>query len=285
MSRIEDALTRAGRPPAPPPGGAEPPPWNFERVAPPPPPPLEAGAGQLLSRLADPLLDKVVISSRIPSASLEQFRRLGATLHHAQTQKGTRVLMVASAQPGEGKTLTATNLALTLSESYRRRVLLIDADLRRPTLHELFALPNVAGLSEGLNSDTEQKLTITPISPMLSLLAAGAPNPDPMSALTSGRMRTVIDEARETFEWVIIDTPPVTLITDAALLAAMVDGIVLVVQAAATPYTLVRRTIDAVGRGRIVGVVLNRAAEPAPRASYYASYLAHSQSGRGLARG
>ena len=77
-------------------------------------------------------------------ASREQYRRLAATLHHAQAEHGLKVVMVASAVPGEGKTLTATNLALTLSESYQRRVLLIDADLRRPSLHDDVQVPNTA---------------------------------------------------------------------------------------------------------------------------------------------
>src|SRR5687768_14195981 len=102
-------------------------------------------------------VDKLVISTTVPHAFREQYRRLGASLHHAQEEGGLKTLMVTSAVPDEGKTLTATNIALTLSESYRRRVLLIDADLRRPSLDEVFMVPKGYGLNEALNSRTERK--------------------------------------------------------------------------------------------------------------------------------
>ena len=92
----------------------------------------------------------------------------------------------------------------------------------------------------------------------LSLLLAGRPDSDPMSGLTSGRMRRLITEAAAHFDWVIIDTPPLVLLPDANLLAAMVDAAILVVGAGKTPYKLITRAIEAVGRSRILGVVLNR---------------------------
>ncbi len=192
-------------------------------------------------------------------ASREQYRRLAATLHHHQTDNGLKVVMIASAMMGEGKTLTAANLALTLSESYQRSVLLIDADLRRPSLNKVFGINGAPGLAEGLSALEEGKVTLHQVSPRLSVLPAGKPSSDPMAGLTSGRMRRVIDEARESFDWVILDTPPVGLLTDANLLAAMVDGTVLVVQAGSTPYDLVKRAVEAIGAARVLGVVLNRA--------------------------
>src|SRR5262249_48843354 len=101
-------------------------------------------------RLGDCAAGKVVVEMGAEMGLVEQYRRLGAVLHHAQLQRGTRSMMIASAVAAEGKTLTATNLALTLSCSYQRRVLLIDADLRRPDLHNMFRLQNHAGLGDGL---------------------------------------------------------------------------------------------------------------------------------------
>src|SRR5205809_576306 len=121
----------------------------------------------------------------VPASAVEQYRRLAAALHHTQLERDTKVLMITSASPGEGKTLTATNLALTLSESYRRNVLLIDADLRRPSIHQMFQLPNVLGLSDGLHSMTEEKLSLIQVSDTLTVLLAGRPDPDPISGLTS----------------------------------------------------------------------------------------------------
>ena len=168
--------------------------------------------------------------------------------------------MVASAVPGEGKTLTASNLALTLSESYQRRVLLVDADLRRPSIHQLFALPSLSGLSDGLRSVEDRKLTLVRGVVAPRGAAGRRPDPDPMSVLTSESHAAVLDEAREKFDWVILDTPPVGLLPDAHLLAAMVDGAVLIVGAGMSPHRAVAKAADVIGRDRILGVVLNRVA-------------------------
>lgn len=221
------------------------------------------------------IAEKIVATPTIRPAFVEQYRRLAGTLHHAQVERNVKVLMVTSALAGEGKSLTATNLALTFSESYHRSVLLIDADLRRPTLHETFQVPNVSGLGDGLRSDREQKLSLVQISTRLTLLTAGRPDPDPMSGLTSDRMKRVVEEAAASFDWVIIDTPPVGLLPDANLLASMVDGTLFVVQAGQTPYQLVQRAVAAIGRDRIFGVVLNRAHDGVGGSYSYYSYYDH----------
>ena len=228
----------------------------------------------LIERIDRALAEKVVVDAKMMSTSREQYRRLAGTLHHAQTANGLKVVMVVSAAPAEGKTLTAANLALTFSESYKRTVLLIDADLRRPALHQVFGTDNARGLTEGLTAPEESKLPVRQVSERLALLQAGQPNGDPMAGLTSERMRRVISEAREAFDWVIIDSPPVVLLPDANLLGAMVDGAVMVVKAGSTPYDLVQRAIEAIGRDRILGIVLNRA-ETAAHAYPYSSYSSY----------
>lgn len=216
--------------------------------------------------------EKLVVHEGIPPIVIEQYRRLAAALHQVQVERGTKVVMVASAMAGEGKTLTAANLSVALSRSFQRRVLLIDADLRRPTVHEVFRISNVRGLNDGLRPDYEGKLPLVELSPTLTVLPAGAPNPDPLSGLTSDRMRRVVDEASKKYEWVVIDTPPVGLLPDANLLAEMADMVVLVVGAGRTPYRSIQRAIDALDRNRIIGVVLNRAAQPASAYEYYQYY-------------
>jgi capsular exopolysaccharide synthesis family protein len=217
--------------------------------------------------------EKLVVSSAVPQAIRENYRRLAATLHHAQAETGLKTLMVTSAMPEEGKTLTATNIALTLSESYQRRVLLIDADLRRPALADVFQLPNVFGLNEVLTSVQERRVSLTQVSRHLSVLTSGAPDQDPMRALTSERMQRLLKEAAAGFDWVIIDTPPIGILTDAKLLSAMVDGALLVIRAGKTPARLVQKAVEAIGRTRIVGVVLNRAnlGPDGRTGSYYSS--------------
>ena len=220
------------------------------------------------------VLGKLVVMPAISPTAVEQYRRLAASLHHAQLERETKVLMVTSASPGEGKTLTSTNLALTLSESYRRNVLLIDADLRRPSVHQMFHIPNVLGLSDALKSETEQRLSLIRVSENLSVLPAGRPDPDPMGGLTSERMRRIIQEATAHFDWVVVDTPPVGFLSDANLLVAMVDVALFVVRAGKSPYRLIQRALDAIGRGRILGVVLNAVDETVDVAgySYYGYY-------------
>jgi capsular exopolysaccharide synthesis family protein len=182
--------------------------------------------------------------------------------------------MIGSALPGEGKTLTAANLALTFSESYKRTVLLIDADLRRPSQHQVFQVQNTSGLSEGLAAMSDNSMKVRQISERLALLPAGQPNSDPMAGLTSSRMHRLVNEARDMFDWVIIDTPPVGLLPDANLLGTFVDGAILVVRAGVTPHDIVRRAVDALGRQKLLGVVLNRA-ERRSAASQYEYYDAY----------
>ena len=238
-----------------------------------PPTPVDTDpAASLLGRLDTGLAEKVVIDSKMTQVSREQYRKLAATLHQAQAVSAIKVVMIASAVAGEGKTLTSSNLALTLSESYKRRVLLIDADLRRPSLHSVFCVDGMTGLSEGLGAPVDQHFPVHQVSPFLTVLPAGRPTADPMAGLTSERMRRLIEEARAGFDWVIVDTPPVGLLPDGHLLTAMVDGAILVVKAGETPYPVVLRALESLGRDRILGVVLNQAADASTRAYYHYKY-------------
>lgn len=301
MTRVSDALTRAraagadGAPAAQPTGSVGVPtlppldtasqPWAIEAPSPAQPaashpepyttlapvaaqPALPEPQGTW-DRGADP---KLIVAAENDPRSMEAYRRLAARLYLAQAERGIRLVMVTSALVGEGKTLTASNLALTLSESYRKRVLLIDADLRRPGVHELLRIPNMSGLNDGVRSDEERKVPLIRISEYLSVLTAGRPDPDPMSVLASARMRRILEDASEAFEWVIIDTPPVALLSDAHLLASLVDSVVLVVRAGETPVRAIKTAAEAVGRDRILGVVLNCASVPDSAKGYGYDY-------------
>ena len=228
---------------------------------------VEVGGTSLIARptrdvltgwRTDPeLVGKIVGTEGFSGAAQEQYRKLAAILHHAQVERGLKVIMTSSALPGEGKSLTAVNLALTLSESYHRRVLLIDADLRRPTVQRIFGIPPITGLNEGLKASEDKPMALTPVSERLFVLPAGRPEADPMSGLTSERMRRLITQAASSFEWVIVDSPPVGLLPDASLLSAFVDGVLLVVRAGKAPFSLVKRTVDSITHERILGVVMN----------------------------
>jgi protein-tyrosine kinase len=216
-------------------------------------------------------LGKVIVGPNADPGLVEQYRRLGAALHHHQLHTGARTLMVTSAAASEGKTLTATNLALTMSHSYQRRVLLIDADLRRPSVHEILRLPNSVGLSDSLRHPEKSLARYHTITSTLSVFSAGRPDSDPMAGLVSETMNRILTEATQQFDWVIVDTPPVALLPDANLLAAMIDTALLVIGANSTPYPLIRRAIEAIGEQRILGVVLNRmtAADIVAAYNYY----------------
>ncbi len=212
--------------------------------------------------------EKLVVMPETSQQSVEQYRKVAATLHQIQLERGVKVVMVASALPGEGKTLTSANLALTLSESYRRDTLLIDADLRRPALHNIFRVPNVSGLNDGLKAGDDARLSALRLTDKLTLLPGGKPVHDPMGGLTSSRMRRILEEAAARYEWVILDTAPLSGLADANVLGAMVDAAILVVRANQTPHQDVVNAIEALGRDRVLGCVLNDA-EPMGDNAYH----------------
>jgi receptor protein-tyrosine kinase len=228
----------------------------------------------LEGRFPASVLDKLVIGPQADSTLVEQYRRVAAVLHHAQNERRVHSVMMASAVAAEGKTLTATNIALTLSHSFDRRVLLIDADLRRPSLHTVFALRNKQGLIDSLLELQGGRLPVSPVSNNLWVLTAGRATTDPMSALISTTMKQLLADAVEQFDWVIIDTPPVALMPDANLLAGMIDAALLIISANTTPYPLVQRAAAAIGPERILGAILNRAdrAMLAQDYGYYSYY-------------
>ena len=207
------------------------------------------------------------------TVSLEQYRRLAAVLHEEQVQTQLKTVMITSALPQEGKTLTLVNLALTLSESYARRVLVIDADLRLPGLHTVLHIPNDRGLSEALR-DGQHELPFIEVSSRLSALPAGKPGPTPLAGLTSNRMGQVIEACAARFDWVLIDTSPVGVLPDAQVLARLVGAVILVIGAGSTPAAAVERAIAELGGpDSIIGTVLNRVEERRiPEAGYYGQY-------------
>jgi receptor protein-tyrosine kinase len=199
---------------------------------------------------------------------VEQFRRLAATLHQAHQTQGLRSVMVTSASPGDGKTLTAINLALVLAESYRYRVLLVDADLRRPSIATVVDLAEGTGLSEALRAATPQKLALAQLTPRLTLLPAGGPTMNSIEALVSPRMQQILDEAMAKFDWVVLDAPPVGPTADARLLSQLAGGTLFVIRAGKSQQPEVTQAIDVVGRDQILGVVLNDV-EAKPGEGYY----------------
>lgn len=218
---------------------------------------------------------KLVIGAEADAASVEQYRRLAATLHEAQVEKGLKTLMVTSAGPGDGKTLTVVNLGLTLSGSYGRRVLLIDGDLRRAAIHSVLGLSNETGLSDILlNAGAEPR--ILDVTPKLSVVTAGPMRDNAQAGLASERMSAFLEAAVKRFDWVLLDSPPVGLISDAQILSQQVQGVIFVIRAGSTPFALVEKALAALGRDRVVGTVLNGVSyTEIPGTTYYGGYAGY----------
>ena len=222
--------------------------------------------------------ERLVVSADAPALLVEQFRSLAASLHRAQAEHSIKSVFVTSASPGDGKSYVATNLALTLSDTYRRRVLLIDADMRRPALHQIFRVPNDGGLAQALNPEADRKVATVRIRELLTLVPAGRTGSNPLGGLSSDRMKRIVEEATSLFEWVIVDSPPVGVLADARLVAEAVDAAILVVRAGVTRFPDVAAAAETIGHDRILGVVLN-AVEPVEIECrhYYSHYYGHEQ--------
>jgi capsular exopolysaccharide synthesis family protein len=205
--------------------------------------------------------EKLLTAADPGTAALEQFRCMAATLQQLQFERGLRILVVTSAASSEGKSLVASNLGVTLSRSYHRSVLLVDADLRRPGLHHFFGIRNGGGLSEAVSLEAQQNVPVYDVGSRLSLLPAGRSPRDPVSAFSSEGFGRLLTGAAAAFDWVILDAAPVGMLPDASLLASLADGVLFVVEAGRVPYRLIQRSIETVGPERVVGVVLNKVAE------------------------
>jgi receptor protein-tyrosine kinase len=217
--------------------------------------PARSGDERPLTELAD---TRLVVNPEANAVFVEQYRRLAAALHQAQIQQGIRTVMVTSALEAEGKTLSATNVALTLSHSFRKRVLLVDGDLRKPSVHQLLQLQNGVGLSDTLRRP-DGRLPMQEVHPTLSVITGGHHDPDPVAVLVSDALQQFLNDTRDQFDWIVVDTPPIILFPDAGLFADKLDTCLLVLSAATTASPVAARAVAAIGASRILGVVLNRA--------------------------
>lgn len=219
--------------------------------------------------------EELVAVADTRSATAEAFRRLRTNLIFSQEIDSLRTLAVTSATPGEGKTTTAANLAAAYAQQ-GMRVLLIDCDLRRARVHKLFHLPQSPGLTELLQGSISPSEVIYRASVEgLSVLTAGSLPVNPAELLGSPRLKKVMDLLGQGFDAIILDTPPLMAASDAAILGARVDGVLMVVRAGHTERAAAQQSIqqlNAVG-ARVVGAVLNDPGAEVPKyGNYYYSY-------------
>lgn len=181
-----------------------------------------------------------------------------------------QLTVITSAVPGEGKTTTAVNLALAYAENRRYRTLLVDADLRRPSVARYITPAPVDGLSELLAGESSlERVLIEMTGSGLWVLPAGAPRETPLEFLQSDALGSLIAALRSRFDRIVIDTPPTVPFTDAAILAAQADGTLLVVRARTATRPLISRAQESLSGTEILGVVLNDVAYTVVDRYYY----------------
>lgn len=199
------------------------------------------------------------LGSKSPVA--EAFRTLRTNLNFISPDEPLRTILLTSSGPGEGKSTTSANLAITMAQM-GKKVLLIDCDLRKPVQHKIFDISNVKGLTTLLvdsNLAFEEVYQDVGIQG-LKLIPSGPIPPNPVELIGSRRMSTLIGEMKKTFDLVIFDTPPTISVTDAAVLSREVDGVLLVVAKGKAETQMVKKAATVIRNvnGKLIGVVMNR---------------------------
>jgi len=203
-------------------------------------------------------LSPMFVAATAPgSAAAEHYRLLRTRLESKENGRRTQLLLVTSPRMGDGKTTTSGNLALTMSQEFQQRVVLIEADLRRPSLGDLFGLPAGPGLVDVLlgGASLESALVQIP-GQQLFLLPGGMAAPRSAGLLESSMMQRTLDTLRGRFERIVMDAPPIT-VADTHVLSRMADGILVVVRAGVTPRSAVERALAETDTTKLLGIVLN----------------------------
>jgi len=216
----------------------------------------------------------VHIKSKDPAS--EAYRSLRTSVLFSATEEHpSKAIVITSPVPQEGKTTTLCNLGIAMAQN-RSRVLLVDADMRNPRLHEVFKKENAKGLSTFLSGqarfdDVIQKIEID----SLFLIPSGTHPPNPSELLASHRMTAFVEEAKAKFDFIIFDTPPIVILTDAVIISRITDGVILVVECGKTPKKTLPHIhkLLAHAKARIIGIVLNRLSIHS--GSYYHRYYSH----------
>ncbi len=222
-------------------------------------------------------VDDHLVSLVAPAAfEAEQYRSLRHTVEQFHKTRDLRIVAVSSPGVGDGKSLTAVNLAGTLAQAPDVRVLLVDADLRRPSVARLLAL----GGSEGpglVNAILDPTVTLEQVArprpPFnLSVIPAGQTPPSPYEVLKAPRLGELLEEARRRYDYIVVDAPPLCTVQDCRVIAHWVDGFLLVVAAHRTPRRLVEEALNVVELDKVLGFIFNGDDHPASRYSGYHSY-------------
>jgi capsular exopolysaccharide synthesis family protein len=227
-------------------------------------------------------------------AGVEQFRSLRSHVYQARYEAPLKTILIASGMPSEGKSFVAANLAMSLARNSIHNILLIDGDLRRPTLHTLLGAPNSPGLSDYLegtaeaadimqrdrSSESQETPGAASIS-NLTFIASGKCNENSSELVANHRIEELIATLAPHFDWIVIDAPPVLAVTDAVDLARAADAVLLVARGAKTPYEVAQRAQAAFSSSRILGFVLNDVEGVQHSGSYNYNYSYYGESEAG----
>ena len=211
------------------------------------------------ARIPTGTLDMHLAAALAPqSLAAEQYRSLRTRIKRSENGRTVRTIVVTSPNKGDGKSLTAANLAVTMAQEFQQRVLLLDADLRRPSIHKLFGFQEGPGLSDVLMGAIELNQALVEVPDYhLTLLPAGSMPSHPAELLGSAAMRRVLDTLRTRFDRVLIDMPPVAPLADLHIVAPMADGLLMIVRAGVTPKPAIERALAGLDVTKVLGLVLN----------------------------
>ncbi len=206
------------------------------------------------------------------SLGAEKFRFLGVKLRQLQQTRGLKKVLVTSTIPEEGKSTISGNLATTLARKQTQKVLLLEGDLRRPSLSQQFGLSKMPGLSEWLTDDPTPMQNIVKLEgPNFWFLPAGHPPENPLELMQSGRLSELMEQLAGWFDWIVIDSPPVLPLADTSVWTRLADGILLVTREGITQKRQLERGLQALEKNKLLGVVLNSSTNTDHK-NYYQRY-------------
>lgn len=203
----------------------------------------------------------------------ETYRTLRTNIQFTALDTKEKILLVTSAGMGEGKSTTISNLAFAVAET-GKKVLLIDCDMRRPTIHKVFKISNIKGMSDYLIGEVPLDKVIASVEPNLDILTSGTIPPNPSELLGSKSMEKFLNDMRKEYDYILLDAPPVMAVTDAQILSTLSSGVILVVASGKAQRELAKRSkelLEAVG-ANIVGAVLTCIDVKSSQYAYYHYY-------------
>jgi len=227
-----------------------------------------------------PAHGRLVSVSDKDSPAAEAFRLLAVRLRHMRRDRQLKKLLVTSSIPQEGKSTCSSNLACSLALRAHQRVLLLEGDVRRPSLSPMFGLVNRPGVCEWLRQERELKDCVYYLDGAdLWFMPAGNSPSNPLEILQSGRVPMLLDRLVELFDWVIIDSPPVLPLADTSVWSRLADGILIVTRQGTSEKRQLQRAIDSIESQKLIGALLN-SSNSAPHTDYYYSPRPAGKSGR-----